>query len=357
MFMPWGDRPMDRHRAFSDPTSLHTYLVQRFPHSCFHSTAYYEDPSERKMADKGWRGADLIFDLDGDHLHGISYTVFPSLINSIQEQAWSLWNDFLEPEFGFKKEYSQFTFSGHRGFHIHLRDPALFHLDSNARREIVTYIRGVGLDVSSTKNDDSGWSRRLDDGVDRISKMLSATAEGLEGAPSISSLMEQARSQGHPVSRPKMQELVERASSRDHVQRLRDNRSLKVFGESGTSLFWSLVRANASVSVIGGETDENVTVDVKRVIRHVGSLHGKSGLRVTEIPFERLDPDSSNFFDPLKEAVVFGGSEDKKVRLLVNDVRAMIGHREIEGSSGDEYVVDEGMAMFLQLKGWAELAT
>lgn len=56
MFMPWGDRPTDRHRSFSDKQSLHTYLTQRFPHSCFHSTAYYDDPSQRTMADKGWRG-------------------------------------------------------------------------------------------------------------------------------------------------------------------------------------------------------------------------------------------------------------------------------------------------------------
>ena len=103
-----------------------------------------------------------------------------------------------------------------------------------------------------------------------------------------------------------------KASSKDHIDRLKENRSLKVFGDTGTSLFWALVRANNSVSVIGGETDENVTVDVKRVIRHLGSLHGKSGLRVTEIPFDRLDPDGSHPFDPLKEAVVFGGSEDKK---------------------------------------------
>ena len=108
--------------------------------------------------------------------------------------------------------------------------------------------------------------------------------------------------------------------------------------------------------MIGGETDENVTVDVKRVIRHLGSLHGKSGLRVTEIPFDRLDPDGSNPFDALREAVVFAGPEDKKVRILVDDVRAIINQRELEGGSGDEFTVDEGMAMFLQLKGWGELS-
>ena len=100
MFMPWGDRPTDRHRSFTDAGALHSYLCQRFPHSCFHSTAYYDDPSQRTMSEKGWRGADLIFDLDGDHLHGVSPTDFPNLISAIQEQTWSLWNDFLEPEFG-----------------------------------------------------------------------------------------------------------------------------------------------------------------------------------------------------------------------------------------------------------------
>ena len=77
------------------------------------------------MLDKGWLGADLIFDLDGDHLPGVSDADFPSMIALIQEQAWSLWNDFLEPEFDMKREFAQFTFSGHRGFHIHVRDPNL----------------------------------------------------------------------------------------------------------------------------------------------------------------------------------------------------------------------------------------
>ncbi|MDP6885745.1 MAG: DNA primase small subunit domain-containing protein, partial [Candidatus Thalassarchaeaceae archaeon] len=104
---------------------------------------------ERKMIDKDWRGADLIFDLDGDHLPGVSDADFPGMLDLIHDQAWSLWNDFLEPEFNMKREFSQFTFSGHRGFHIHVRDPALLGMDSNARREIVNYIRGEGLEVNA----------------------------------------------------------------------------------------------------------------------------------------------------------------------------------------------------------------
>ena len=88
------------------------------------------------MIDKDWRGADLIFDLDGDHLPGVSDADFPGMLELIHEQAWSLWNDFLEPEFNMKREFAQFTFSGHRGFHIHVRDPALMGMDSKLAKPL-----------------------------------------------------------------------------------------------------------------------------------------------------------------------------------------------------------------------------
>ena len=55
-------------------------------------------------------------------------------------------------------------------------------------------------------------------------------------------------------------------------------------------LFQNLIRADTSV-VLGnaGETDEVVTIDTRRQIRWPGSLHGKTGMRVTEFPLERLD--------------------------------------------------------------------
>ena len=54
---------------------------------------------------------------------------------------------------------------------------------------------------------------------------------------------------------------------------------------------------------------------------------------------------------------MFAGPEDKRIRLLADDIRAVINQREIDGGTGDEFTVDEGMAMFLQLKGWAELTS
>ncbi len=95
MFIPWGNMPPARHVGFNTKPELHNYLKTASPHSCFHSTAYYNDPFQTKMVDKGWKGADLIFDLDGDHLPGVSDRDFPSMLELIQEQAWTLWSDFL----------------------------------------------------------------------------------------------------------------------------------------------------------------------------------------------------------------------------------------------------------------------
>ena len=70
----------------------------------------------------------------------------------------------FEPDFGFSEDHLQVTFSGHRGFHLHYRDPKFFHLDSEARRELVSHIRGEGVEVSdllerSRNPNATGWAK------------------------------------------------------------------------------------------------------------------------------------------------------------------------------------------------------
>ena len=99
------------------------------------------------------------------------------MISVIQEQAYSLWNDYLQPEFGFDEKFLQVTFSGHRGFHLHYRDPSLFQLDSEARREMVSYIRGEGVDVKGSivrfnNGDLTGWAGRMSAGMGAVTEKL-----------------------------------------------------------------------------------------------------------------------------------------------------------------------------------------
>ena len=365
MFVPWGTRPPDRHRGFTDKGGLLHYLHTKSPHSCFHSTAYYRDPSQRNMADKDWLGADLIFDLDGDHLPGVSDRDFPAMIGLIQDQAWKLWSEFLEPEFGFLEQHVQTAFSGHRGFHIHVRDPAYLQLDSNARRQLVNYIRGEGISVQAVvDNTEGGWKTRVEGGIDGVLKNLQSIAQESQDKNRLLDEMygimkQRIRNPNCMVrscSKRKLAQLAEQSLDEERVNRLRENHGLTVFSGDNTSVFWELVKGDSSV-VLGaaGETDENVTVDVKRVIRWIGSLHGKCGLRVTELPLSRLNPDAADAFDPLSEAVALGDDSSHKIELTMDDVTARVSETYVEGSSGDVFEVPESMATFLSLKGWGKL--
>tara|TARA_B100000686_G_C16762142_1_gene959378 strand:- start:91 stop:1020 length:930 start_codon:yes stop_codon:yes gene_type:complete len=305
------------------------------------------------MSDKGWLGADLIFDLDGDHLPGVSDNDFPGMMEKIQEQAWSLWDDFLQPEFGFKEEYVQTSFSGHRGFHIHVRDPAYLHLDSNARRELVNYITGVGIDVKSIMaGPDIGWSERIDIGFENVVSDLFTISSNDGDTNVLAREMDNTlKSRGIPSSTASIKKLATEASTGNRIERLREDNSRSVFtSKKLNEAFWELVKG-APLAV--GETDENVTVDVKRVIRWIGSLHGKSGLRVTEFPLEELQPGTSKTFDALSCTHVFNTHSSSKVELTTDDVTARIAGQDVSGSTGDVFEVHEAMSTFLSLKGWA----
>ena len=104
-----------------------------------------------------------------------------------------------------------------------------------------------------------------------------------------------------------------------------------------------------------GETDEVVTIDVRRQIRWPTSLHGKTGMRVTEFPLERLDRDGSNPFDPLSEAFVFGDENRIDLEIIVDDAILRFGETQHDVSRGDKLHVSESAATFLSLKGWAKL--
>ena len=85
-----------------------------------------------------------------------------------------------------------------------------------------------------------------------------------------------------------------------------------------------------------GETDE-VVIDTRRQIRWPTSLHGKSGMRVSEFPLARLDPDGSNPYNPLDEAFVLGLDDSIEVEWLVDDAVAQFGDRRLESATGKQF--------------------
>ena len=365
MFIPFGGAPPLRHKSFRSENELRQFLSERAMHSCFYSTAYWKKPYELKMDDKVWQGADLIFDLDGDHLPGVTDRDFPAMLNVIQEQAHGLWNDFLQPEFGFDEQFLQVTFSGHRGFHLHYRDPSLFHLDSEARRELVSHIRGEGVDVQgglTRFNDDSanGWTKRIREQIPSLIDKLVDIAQEAEGSSKIMKdlhlgLKENLQREGKPGKGPaSIKKLADMFLHEERKNSVCNGQISRLGSLQG--LFLDLVKSDASI-VLGaaGETDEVVTIDVRRQIRWPTSLHGKTGMRVTEFPLQRLDNDSSNPFDALSEAFVFGSDKSVTVEIVVDDAVLRFGNESYDVSNGDQLFVSESAATFLSLKGWGKM--
>jgi DNA primase small subunit len=107
--------------------------------------------------------------------------------------------------------------------------------------------------------------------------------------------------------------------------------------------------ADQFVEVLGGETDEPVTADVRRLIRCPGSLHGGSGMRVTPLTLRDLED-----FDPLQDAVVFG--EEAVPLQILKPFKTQM--------KGLSYNLEEGqtelptsVAVFLMCRGVAEART
>ena len=93
---------------------------------------------------------------------------------------------FSPTEFGFDESFLQVTFSGHRGFHLHYRDPSLFHLDSEARRSwFPTFVEGVDVHGGLTRFSDpnaKGWTKRIRNQIPTLIEKLVTIAEEMNSS-------------------------------------------------------------------------------------------------------------------------------------------------------------------------------
>ena len=152
----WGGKMMRRHLVFRSEGELQAWLAREAPAHVYHSVAYYAHPSAGKMNEKQWQAADLIFDLDADHLPEMELLKqgkisFGALMEITRGQAVRLAEDFLLGDLGLALEDLQLVFSGGRGYHVHVRTPVVLKLPSGARRELAGYLTGRGADAGGRR--------------------------------------------------------------------------------------------------------------------------------------------------------------------------------------------------------------
>ncbi|MCI4318324.1 MAG: DNA primase catalytic subunit PriS, partial [Thermoplasmata archaeon] len=119
---------MRRHAAFRSAGEFRGFLARESPRHVYYSSAYYRFPDHPKMAGKEWLGADLIFDLDADHLRQSAGRDFAGQLALVKEKVTALLDDFLFGDFGIDPAQTTLVFSGGRGDHVHVHDEAYLTL-------------------------------------------------------------------------------------------------------------------------------------------------------------------------------------------------------------------------------------
>ncbi len=152
-FVPLSSLPdfaMHRHVAFESVEEFKAHVLADLPAHIYYSSAYYERPGESSMEKKGWIGADLIFDIDADHLPVATNSVEVALKAAKRELKKLL--VVLRKDFGISEDEMEVYFSGSRGYHVHVHSEDFLTLGSAERREIVDYLTANSPDLTANSN-------------------------------------------------------------------------------------------------------------------------------------------------------------------------------------------------------------
>jgi DNA primase small subunit len=371
-FLLLKERMMVRHRSVSSLNGLRKLLCDLEPSDVYHSCAYYEYP-EADMDKKGWLGADLVFDIDADHIptscdkihdewtcgkcgfsgKGITPENCPvcngqkfdaktwpceRCVGSTKEKTAKL-IDMLETDFGFSESEIRVFFSGHRGYHVHVETEAVRTLDAIARKEIVDYVYGLGLagfddrPVEKRRRKsgtrvfslhDFGWNKRIKRGMQKF--ILNATKEDLNNI-------------GIKRAEPILQN--KEAIAKRYIE---ENRWTSAKG-IGTET-WKKIALHVK-NLEAANIDTVVTTDIHRLIRMNGTLHGKTGLKKVEFPVNRLEG-----FDPFKEALAFKKGTAKVIVSSAPEFR--LGEDTFGPFTNEKVELPTAAAILLICKGRAE---
>jgi len=386
-FMFWTAGIVQRHLGFSKEEELKSFLTSRIPAHAYYSSAYYEKPSAPTMEEKGWLGADLIFDLDADHLPGGKALSYSVMLEAVKLGIIKLWDRFLRLKLGFDEKKMRIVFSGGRGYHIHVFDDRVVSLGSHERREIVDFITAKGLDfklifretpfdktefkgrvrvktmLKAPARSDPGWAGIIASGIDDfLGELENMRPE--ECLELLSSYPEMNEEKATSLYDNLFRVRVKAPNPIRGIDRVREGNMEALTDKNRDALENIIVameqlplddRVAVSPEEIRkwderrqrGETDEPVTSDIKRLIRMPSSLHGKTGLQV--IPMSR---DALDEFRPLRDAVPPAWT-DEPVRVNLKNKISLEIRGEAFNLAPGVNDVPQYLAIFLAARGLA----
>ena len=314
----WGfgfDKKIDfRHRKYENNEQLKKYLISNAPLFVSYSVARYVAPEGKPMENKIIKGSDLVFDID---IHGCpnhpDKFVCDDCLNRAKEDVIKLCENFLEPDFGIKKNEMLINFSGNRGYHVHIDNELYQNLDKGARTELVDYLKGTDFDARefikkhSTVESPAWFGRVAKDLINKIEEKKVRTTKRDEYLSEIS----------------------------------------KGIWDNVSNSSWFHREIEESVKRMRCNVDEQVTTDIHRLIRLPNSIHGESMLLAKKV--YNLDK-----FDPLKDTIVIN-NEYIDIEIIEEVPEIRLGNETFEKSNNKKTSVPKYYAAYLIGKNVARL--
>ena len=386
--IPWEKKVfMKRHMSFDNLDYLRNYLIKDAPRHLYSSGSLYLKPDAQDMNNKEYQGCDFIIDIDVDHFYtpckdqhdlwickdcgfegtgmpetcpkckGSKFTkiswVCDQCLDAAKNEITKLIFNFLIPDFGIDEKNFKIAFSGHRGYHLKIESEDLRKLGSEERREIVDYLTGENLSfeilglnerfnlIYGLLKENIGWSQKI---MNKIEKFLNKPTKHIE------TLLLDKNHFGFNSNL-----VTSFLNYKDDFLELISKGERNVWAIEGFGLTNWKKFLRGMVKLIGIELDEPVSIDIHRLIRYPGSLHGKTGFKVQEIELNELDD-----FNPLDESngkldpIVF--KSKKKLTYKLEIVENKLPITKIKGESfgpyeqGEKIEVPHHIAVFLLCK-------
>ena len=371
-FFPFKKEKMIRHIEFQNEEQLTEFIINLVPSDIYYSAAYYKKPAEEKMAGKDWFGADLIFDIDCDHIEAPCKDehriwICSNCANLIlqkpsqcpncnsqkfEEDPWICEKCLdaakqevlklvliLEEDFGFSERELDIAFSGHRGYHLHIERESLQNIGSSERKEIVDYLTASGLNVNLYSSlgkeekifelnmEKSGWAGRIAKTLYALSLKDTENLR-LEGIDSrVIKRMDKKRGI-----------IIEKLTSGISWDEM-----TKLIGEKGWQKLVEKTIGKASVHI-----DTVVTTDIHRLIRLPNTLHGKTAFKATSLSVNQLYD-----FNPLEDAIAF---EEEAIQVNIKVAMPIkIGSQTYGPYKNETVKLPMAVALFFLCRGNASL--
>jgi len=389
-FIPWEKKVyMKRHIGFEMRDNLIQYLINNGPKHAYSSGSIYLEPDNQSMEKKNYQGCDLIIDIDVDHFytpckddHDLWYCIecgksgkgiqekcphckqtkikklnwiCQDCLGIAKNEIQKLIHNFLIPDFGIEEDQISVVFSGNRGYHLKVENKDIRTLSSDERREIVDYITGKnisfeilglrekGTNIYGLSMENIGWSQKIMKKIEEILKKSDTEIKDF--------LLNKRKFN--------FNENVVRSfiNYKDDYLEIISKGQKNIWSIEGFGLTNWKGFLKGIVREIGSEIDEPVTIDIHRLIRYPGSLHGATGFKTQQIDLTELES-----FTPLDETnekidpIVFKSDITQKLKIIETFLPSIKIKGEIYGpyNQGEVIEVPHHISVFLLCKKVAE---